>query len=138
MRGRPRSRCAAASAMPFGITPTGFTRMMHRRVSGPGAAQGGGHPVRCRPWGPPRPEVIAANPDGRNFFQLYMWKDRDRSMDVLDRAAVAGFDVLLVTVDVPIGGARLRDRYNGLTIPPTLSAATVLNAIPKVRWWTDF
>jgi isopentenyl diphosphate isomerase/L-lactate dehydrogenase-like FMN-dependent dehydrogenase len=67
-----------------------------------------------------------------------MWKDRDRSMDVLDRAATAGFDTLLVTVDVPVGGARLRDRYNGLTIPPTLTGRTVLNAIPKVRWWFDF
>ena len=83
-------------------------------------------------------EVAAANPHGRNFFQLYMWTDRDRSMDVLDRAAAAGFDTLLVTVDVPVAGARLRDRYNGLTIPPTLTGRTVFNAIPKVRWWFDF
>ena len=54
------------------------------------------------------------------------------------RAAASGFDTLLLTVDVPIGGARLRDRYNGLTIPPTLTGRTVLNAIPKVRWWFDF
>ena len=67
-----------------------------------------------------------------------MWKDRDRSIDVLDRAAAAGFDTLLVTVDVPVGGARLRDRYNGLTVPPTLTGRTVLSAIPKVRWWIDF
>jgi L-lactate dehydrogenase (cytochrome) len=67
-----------------------------------------------------------------------MWKDRNRSMDVMSRAAAAGFDTLLVTVDVPVAGARLRDRYNGLTIPPTLTARTILNAIPKVRWWFDF
>jgi L-lactate dehydrogenase (cytochrome) len=83
-------------------------------------------------------QVAAANPNGRNWFQLYMWRDRDRSMDVLRRAATAGFDTLLITVDTPVAGARLRDRYNGLTIPPTLTGRTILNAIPRVRWWFDF
>jgi isopentenyl diphosphate isomerase/L-lactate dehydrogenase-like FMN-dependent dehydrogenase len=59
-------------------------------------------------------------------------------MDVLDRARAAGFETLLVTVDVPVAGARLRDRYNGLTIPPSLGPGTILNAAPKVRWWFDF
>jgi isopentenyl diphosphate isomerase/L-lactate dehydrogenase-like FMN-dependent dehydrogenase len=129
------------SSLPFGIAPTGFTRMMHSAGERAGAAAAGaaGIPFSLSTVGTATPEeVAAANPSGRNFFQLYMWKDRDRSMDVLDRAAAAGFDTLLVTVDVPVAGARLRDRYNGLTIPPTLTARTVLNAIPKVRWWFDF
>jgi L-lactate dehydrogenase (cytochrome) len=129
------------SALPFGIAPTGFTRMMHTAGEQAGAAAAGavGIPFSLSTVGTATPEdVAAANPDGRNWFQLYMWKDRDRSMDVLDRAAVAGFDTLLVTVDVPVAGARLRDRYNGLTIPPTLTGRTVLNAIPRVRWWFDF
>lgn len=129
------------SALPFGIAPTGFTRMMHSAGERAGSAAAGaaGIPFSLSTVGTATPEdVAAANPDGRNWFQLYMWKDRDRSMDVLDRAAAAGFDTLLVTVDVPVAGARLRDRYNGLTIPPTLTGRTVLNAIPKVRWWFDF
>jgi L-lactate dehydrogenase (cytochrome) len=129
------------SAMPFGIAPTGFTRMMHAAGERAGAAAAGaaGIPFSLSTVGTATPEeVAAANPTGRNFFQLYMWRDRDRSTDVLDRAAAAGFDTLLVTVDVPVAGARLRDRYNGLTIPPTLTGRTVLNAIPKVRWWVDF
>jgi len=133
--------CGGPSALPFGIAPTGFTRMMHTAGEKAGAAAAGaaGIPFSLSTVGTATPEeVAAANPSGRNFFQLYMWKDRDRSVDVLDRAAAAGFDTLLVTVDVPVGGARLRDRYNGLTIPPTLTGRTVLNAIPKVRWWTDF
>lgn len=133
--------CGGPSALPFGIAPTGFTRMMHAAGERAGAAAAGaaGIPFSLSTVGTATPEeVAAANPNGRNFFQLYMWKDRDRSTDVLDRAAAAGFDTLLVTVDVPVSGARLRDRYNGLTIPPTLTARTVLNAIPKVRWWTDF
>ena len=130
-----------SSALPFGIAPTGFTRMMHSAGERAGAAAAGaaGIPFSLSTVGTATPEeVAAANPDGRNWFQLYMWKDRQRSMDVLDRAAAAGFDTLLVTVDVPVAGARLRDRYNGLTVPPTLSGRTVVNAIPKVRWWFDF
>jgi L-lactate dehydrogenase (cytochrome) len=129
------------SALPFGIAPTGFTRMMHAAGEKAGAAAAGaaGIPFSLSTVGTATPEeVAAANPNGRNFFQLYMWKDRDRSMDVLDRAARAGFDTLFITVDVPVAGARLRDRYNGLTIPPTLTGRTVLNAIPRVRWWFDF
>ena len=129
------------SALPFGIAPTGFTRMMHTAGEAAGAAAAGaaGIPFSLSTVGTATPEqVAAANPNGRNWFQLYMWKDRDRSIDVLDRAAAAGFDTLLITVDVPVGGARLRDRYNGLTIPPTLTGRTVLNAIPRVRWWWDF
>jgi L-lactate dehydrogenase (cytochrome) len=83
-------------------------------------------------------DVKAANPDGRNWFQLYMWKDRDRSMALVDRAAKAGFDTLLVTVDVPVAGARLRDTRNGMTIPPTLTPKTVINAIPRPAWWINF
>jgi L-lactate dehydrogenase (cytochrome) len=129
------------SAMPFGIAPTGFTRMMHAagELAGAAAAGAAGIPFSLSTVGTATPEeVAAANPDGRNWFQLYMWKDRDRSMDMMGRAAAAGFDTLLVTVDVPVAGARLRDRYNGLTIPPTLTIGTVLNAIPRVRWWFDF
>ena len=129
------------SAQPFGIAPTGFTRMMHSAGERAGAAAAGaaGIPFSLSTVGTTTPEdVAAANPTGRTWFQLYMWKDRDRSLEVLARAAASGFDTLLVTVDVPVSGARLRDRYNGLTIPPTLTARTVLNAVPKVRWWFDF
>lgn len=129
------------SALPFGIAPTGFTRMMHTEgeLAGASAAGAAGIPFSLSTVGTATPEEVAlVNAGGRNWFQLYMWKDRERSIDVLDRAASAGFDTLLVTVDVPVAGARLRDRYNGLTIPPTLTGRTVLNAIPRVRWWFDF
>ncbi|MDP2773491.1 MAG: alpha-hydroxy acid oxidase, partial [Nocardioides sp.] len=131
-------------ALPFGIAPTGFTRMMHAEgeIAGATAAGAAGIPFALSTMGTTSIEdVAAANPasrGGRNWFQLYMWKDRDRSMALVDRAAAAGFDTLLVTVDVPVAGARLRDVRNGLTIPPTLSARTVLNAIPRPAWWIDF
>jgi L-lactate dehydrogenase (cytochrome) len=128
-------------ALPFGIAPTGFTRMMQAEgeVAGAGAAGAAGIPFSLSTMGTASIEdVKAANPEGRNWFQLYMWKDRDRSMALVDRAATAGFDTLLVTVDVPVAGARLRDARNGMTIPPTLTPKTVINAIPRPAWWINF
>ena len=128
-------------AMPFGIAPTGFTRMMQTEgeIAGASAAGAAGIPFSLSTMGTSSIEdVKAANPDGRNWFQLYMWSDRDRSMALVDRAAKAGFDTLLVTVDVPVAGARLRDARNGMTIPPTLGVKTIINAIPRPAWWINF
>ncbi|GAC69240.1 alpha-hydroxy acid oxidase [Gordonia soli] len=129
------------SELPFGIAPTGFTRMMQTEgeYAGARAAARAGIPFSLSTMGTASIEdVKAANPHGRNWFQLYMWKDRERSMALVDRAATAGFDTLLVTVDVPVAGARLRDKRNGMSIPPALTARTVVNAIPRPRWWIDF
>jgi L-lactate dehydrogenase (cytochrome) len=126
--------------LPFGIAPTGFTRLMHTEgeLAGARAAARNGIPFSLSTLGTSSiEEVRAANPFGRNWFQLYMWKDRDRSMALVDRAAAAGYDTLLVTVDVPVAGARLRDTRNGMSIPPTLTARTVLDAVPHMRWWFD-
>ncbi|HLS26253.1 MAG TPA: alpha-hydroxy acid oxidase [Beutenbergiaceae bacterium] len=128
------------SALPFGIAPTGFTRMMQTEgeIAGASAAGAAGIPFSLSTMGTSSIEDVAMiNPTGRNWFQLYMWKDRDRSMALVERASNAGFDTLLVTVDVPVAGNRLRDVRNGLTIPPTLTARTVVNAIPRPKWWFD-
>jgi L-lactate dehydrogenase (cytochrome) len=131
----------APVAQPFGIAPTGFTRMMQTEgeIAGAHAAARAGIPFSLSTMGTCSIEdVKAANPLGRNWFQLYMWKDRDRSMALVDRAAKAGFDTLIVTVDVPVAGARLRDKRNGMSIPPQLTPGTVLNALPRPAWWIDF
>lgn len=127
--------------LPFGIAPTGFTRMMHTEgeCAGARAAARAGIPFSLSTMGTSSIEdVKAANPHGRNWFQLYMWKDRERSMALVERAAAAGYDTLLVTVDVPVAGARLRDKRNGMSIPPALTVKTVLNALPRPHWWIDF
>jgi L-lactate dehydrogenase (cytochrome) len=131
----------ARSALPFGIAPTGFTRMMQHEgeVAGVTAAEAAGIPFSLSTMGTTSIEdVAAAAPGARRWFQLYMWKDRDRSMALVERAARAGYDTLLVTVDVPVAGARLRDVRNGMTIPPTLTPRTVLNALPRPAWWFNF
>jgi L-lactate dehydrogenase (cytochrome) len=126
---------------PFGIAPTGFTRMMQTEgeKAGAAAAAAAGIPFSLSTMGTASVEDVAeAAPGGRNWFQLYMWKDRDRSMALVDRAAAAGFDTLLVTVDVPVAGARLRDSRNGMTIPPSLTPRTIVDALPRPWWWIDF
>jgi len=127
--------------LPFGIAPTGFTRMMHTEgeVAGATAAAAAGIPFSLSTMGTTSIEGVRdAAPNGRNWFQLYMWKDREKSMQLVERAAAAGFDTLLVTVDVPVAGARLRDKRNGFSIPPALTAGTIINAIPRPWWWWDF
>jgi L-lactate dehydrogenase (cytochrome) len=83
-------------------------------------------------------DVKAANPNGRNWFQLYVMRDREKSYELVRRAAAAGFDTLFFTVDTPVAGARLRDTRNGFSIPPQLTPATVVNAIPRPEWWINF
>jgi L-lactate dehydrogenase (cytochrome) len=129
------------SALPFGIAPTGFTRLMQTEgeTAGAGAAAAAGIPFTLSTLGTTSIEdVKAANPHGRNWFQLYVMRQREISYGLVERAARAGFDTLMFTVDTPIAGARLRDKRNGFSIPPQLSLGTILNAIPRPWWWFDF
>ncbi|WP_315561197.1 alpha-hydroxy acid oxidase [Actinomyces gerencseriae] len=129
------------SAMPFGIAPTGFTRLMQTEgeIAGAGAAGAAGIPFTLSTLGTASIEdVKAANPRGRNWFQLYVMRQREISYGLVKRADAAGFDTLMFTVDTPVAGARLRDRRNGFSIPPQITMGTVLNAIPRPWWWFDF
>jgi len=129
------------SALPFGIAPTGFTRLMQTEgeTAGASAAAAAGIPFTLSTLGTTSIEgVKAANPVGRNWFQLYVMKQREISYGLVERAAKAGFDTLQFTVDTPIAGARLRDKRNGFSIPPQLTVGTIVNAIPRPWWWIDF
>src|ERR1700749_2027157 len=127
-------------ALPFAIAPTGFTRLMHTEgeIAGARVAAAAGSPFSLSTLGTASIEDVAvAAPQGRKWFQLYMWRDRDRSMALVRRAAEAGFDTLLATVDVPVAGARLRDVRNGMSIPPALTLRTVFDAALRPHWWFD-
>ncbi|MBN9213616.1 MAG: alpha-hydroxy-acid oxidizing enzyme [Microbacterium sp. SCN 70-200] len=129
------------SALPFGIAPTGFTRLMQTEgeIAGAGAAGAAGIPFTLSTLGTTSIEnVRAANPHGRNWFQLYVMREREISYGLVERAAKAGFDTLMFTVDTPVAGARLRDKRNGFSIPPQLTLGTIINAIPRPWWWIDF
>jgi L-lactate dehydrogenase (cytochrome) len=64
-------------------------------------------------------------------------RDRGRSSDTIARARDHGYRCLVLTVDVPLTGARLRDLYNGLTIPPTLTLRTLFDMARHPRWLFD-
>ena len=126
------------SSLPLVLAPTGFTRMMHhegeRAVAR--AAARAGLPYTLSTMGTVSIEDVRdAAPEGRHWFQLYLWKDRAASLDLVQRAGSAGYDTLVLTVDVPVAGRRLRDVRNGMTIPPTLSARTVADMSLHPAWW---
>ena len=107
-------------ALPFALAPTGFTRMMHHEGerAAARAAQRAGVTYALSTMGTTSiEEVAAAAPDARKWFQLYVWRDRAAGKDLLERAHAAGYEALLLTVDTPVGGARMRDVRNGLTVP---------------------
>ncbi|TDD65072.1 alpha-hydroxy-acid oxidizing protein [Jiangella aurantiaca] len=128
------------SAQPFAFAPTGFTRMMNHEGESAVArvAERVGIPYSLSTMGTTSIEdVAAAAPRARKWFQLYVWKDRSAGEDLVKRAANAGYEALMLTVDVPVAGARLRDVRNGFTIPPTLTAKTVLDAAAHPAWWLN-
>jgi L-lactate dehydrogenase (cytochrome) len=81
--------------------------------------------------------LAAAAPGGRRWFQLYLWRDRTASRDFVTRARDCGYEALMLTVDTPVPGPRLRDVRNGLTIPPSLTLATFAEGIRHPAWWFD-
>ena len=136
-----RTALGETFAMPVGIAPTGFTRMMQTEgeIAGARAAEKFGIPFTLSTLGTTTIEdVVSAAPDGRNWFQLYMWKDREGSMALVERAKRAGVKNLMLTVDVPAAGQRIRDYRNGLTVPPRLTAGTIIDALPRPAWWINF
>jgi len=128
------------SELPFALAPTGLTRMMHHEGERAvvRVAQRAGIPYALSTMGTTSIEdVAAAGPEARKWFQLYVWRDRAAGRDLMDRARRAGYDTLILTVDTPVAGARLRDARNGLTIPPTLTLRTFLDGAAHPAWWLD-
>lgn len=128
------------ASIPVVLAPTGFTRMMHT-AGEPAvgrAAAGAGIPYTLSTMGTTGPEALrAAAPDADLWFQLYLWQDRERSLELIERVRTSGYRVLVLTVDVPVAGARRRDIRNGLTIPPSLTPRTLASFVTHPRWSLD-
>jgi L-lactate dehydrogenase (cytochrome) len=126
------------SALPLALAPTGFTRMMNHQGESAVArvAEGAGVPYALSTMGTTSLETLAAVvPQSERWFQLYLWKDRAASRELIGRAAAAGYGALILTVDTPVAGARQRDVRNGLTIPPALTVRTLLDGALHPSWW---
>jgi L-lactate dehydrogenase (cytochrome) len=128
------------AALPLVMAPTGFTRMMNHQgePAVARAAARAGVPYALSTMGTTSPERLAAEaPEARRWFQLYLWRDRAASTEIVRRAAENGYEALVLTVDTPVGGLRLRDVRNGMTIPPALTARTILDGARHPSWWAN-
>lgn len=129
-----------SAALPFSFAPTGFTRLMHHHGECAVAriALKYGIPYALSTLGTTSIEDLAAAvPMARKWFQLYVWKDRTAGEELMSRAKAAGFEALILTVDVPVAGMRLRDVRNGFSIPPTLTLKTVADIATHPAWWMN-
>ncbi|NYF96915.1 alpha-hydroxy acid oxidase [Janibacter cremeus] len=128
------------SPIPMVLAPTGFTRMMHHegeRAVGR-AALAAGMPYALSTMGTVSVEDLAAEvPDLQRWFQLYLWRDRPASLELMARARAAGYTTLVLTVDTAVAGQRLRDVRNGMTIPPQLTPSTMADMALHPRWWAN-
>jgi L-lactate dehydrogenase (cytochrome) len=135
-----RNILGVRSALPFALAPTGFTRMMNHEGE-PAVmrvAERAGIPYALSAMGTTSvEETAAAGPKARKWFQLYLWRDRGASRDLVQRAQDAGYEALILTVDTPVSGARLRDVRNGLTIPPSLTPKTIVDGALHPAWWLN-
>ncbi|MEV7648260.1 alpha-hydroxy acid oxidase [Arthrobacter sp. NPDC089319] len=126
------------AAAPLGFAPTGYTRMIRpdgeRAVAR--AAAGAGLPYVLSTMATTALEDLVTDSAVDRWFQLYVWKDRAKTFELVRRAADAGYRVLEVAVDTAVPGNRLRDVRNGFTIPPRLTAGSLLDIGAKPGYWT--
>jgi len=124
---------------PIGFSPTGYTRMMNPQGEIAVARSAGRNaiPYALSTVGTTTIEDVAATGIGQLWMQIYLLKDRDLTWALFDRAHACGVEVLEFSIDTAIGARRLRDLRNGLTIPPSLSPATIVDIGMHPRYWTS-
>jgi L-lactate dehydrogenase (cytochrome) len=124
-------------AMPVAIAPTGLTGMQHAdgEILGARAAKKFGIPFTLSTMSICSIEDVSAGTGGHPFwFQLYVMKDRAFIESLIDRAKAANCSALVLTLDLQILGQRHKDLKNGLSAPPKLTVANILNLMTKPRW----
>jgi L-lactate dehydrogenase (cytochrome) len=126
-----------AMPLPLALAPTGYTRMMHPdgEIGAARAAQRHGLPYTLSTMATTTIEDVAASAQPDLWFQLYILRDSGLSKELVDRAAAAGYRVLVVTVDCFVTGNRTRDRRNGLVIPPELTVTTLASIASRPGYW---
>jgi len=127
----------SVTPLPLALAPTGYTRMMHPagEIGAARAAQRHGLPYTLSTMATTTIEAVAEAAQPDLWFQLYILRDRGLTKELVDRAAAAGYRALVVTVDTFVTGHRTRDRRNGLTIPPELTARTLATIAGKPGYW---
>jgi L-lactate dehydrogenase (cytochrome) len=129
----------ASLPLPLILAPTGYTRMMHPQgeLAVSRAARRAGLPYTLSTVASTSLEELATSDHPNRWFQLYIWRDRTMTHSLVERAWQAGYGALEVSIDVPVAGQRLRDVRNGLTIPPMLTARTLLDIAIHPGYWVS-
>src|ERR1035437_10015277 len=122
--------------MPLILAPAGLAGLVWPRGEGAAAraANGAGILFVVSTASSCSIEEVRATAAGPLWLQLYLWRDRDVTGDLVDRAAAAGYEALCLTVDVPMSGSRERDLRNGMTIPPRIRAGNALGVLSHPVW----
>ena len=123
-------------ALPVVLGPTGLMRMVAHegeRAAAVAAERAGTVSVTSS-GSSVSFEDVAASVARPQWFQLYPWGDRRSIESLIGRARDCGYEAMVVTVDVPVTGAREKDLRNGLTVPPQVNARTGWDLVRHPRW----
>lgn len=123
-------------ASPVLFAPCGLARLAHREgeLAAARAAAAAGTIFTLSTSSSYSIEEVGKAATGPQWFQLYVWKDRDVTRRLVERAREAGHQALCFTVDVPLSGQRERDLRNGMTIPPKPGPRSALHYAQHPRW----
>ncbi len=126
--------------LPLVLSPTGFTRIAYSQgeLAVARSAARMGLPYSLSTMGTRSIEEVAAVSSGPKWFQVYTWKDRGLVKDLVDRAAAADYEAIILTVDTAVLGRRERDVRRGYTLPPKVGLGTILDGILHPAWTLDF
>jgi (S)-mandelate dehydrogenase len=126
----------ARSAMPIAVGPTGGVGFgwPHGDVGIARAAAAAGIPYTLSTMATASIERIAREAGGRLWFQAYIFRQREMTMGLIERAQRIGYEALMVTVDVPVGGKRERDFRNDFAIRFRFTPRNVLDFASRPRW----
>ena len=122
--------------MPVALAPTGLTGMQHAdgEILAAKAAEKFGVPFTLSTMSICSIEDIAAHTSKPFWFQLYVMKDRDFINRLIDRAKAARCSALVLTLDLQVLGQRHKDLRNGLSAPPKMTIANMIDLATKPRW----
>lgn len=126
--------------LPFVLGPTGFTRVVHHEgeLAVARAAAAVGIPYTLSIVSNVSMEAVGQASNGARWFGLYPWPDRGLNLEMISRAKAAGYEALVLTVDVPAPGGRERDARNGFTIPPRLGMRSIWGGVTHPSWLWNF
>ncbi len=124
------------ASMPVALAPTGLTGMQHAdgEILAARAAEKAGVPFTLSTMSICSIEDVAENTTKPFWFQLYVMRDRDFVRSLIDRAKAARCSALVLTLDLQILGQRHKDIVNGLSAPPRITIANLVNLATKPRW----